>query len=259
MLTDRKTFWESVDVALTVTLKLLVLFAVLVIILTLSFCSDERVKEASSWTFGRLKIAGFSTTKISLGIIELQAAANAATGVEAGNAKGLAADLKRLAVINNVPSIVGEELVKLAVEVEGYSSQLENRDKQLLSAVKTAATAPSTDSGPVEAWVYIGRKSSIHEWAPMSENISLNINDKPTQIKIVKDAVLVGRDPSIVSTVENNKIKSEEDVVRLVRAGGDYFEILSIQESPSIGNAILQWAKIKVQPRDLYEIRRDTR
>lgn len=251
-----KNFWEGVDVALTVTLKLLVLSAVLIIILSLSFCSDEKVKETSTWTIGRLELAGFKSTKVSLGIIELQAAATAATGVEAGNAKGLAADLKQLASMPNVPAAAGEQLNRLAEEVEGYSQELAIRDKQLLSAVKTASSAPASNSGRVIAWIYLGRRSSAGEWAPLSEKISLNNKQTPTEVKVVKDAVLVDRDPQLPTETGGSGTSAQAETIRLLRAGGDPLKILSFAESSSIGNGKLQWARVEVEPRDLYEVRR---
>lgn len=253
---QHKTFWESVDVALTVTLKLIVLGAFLLLALSLSFCSDEKVKQTSTWTIGRLELAGFRPTKVSLGIIELQAAATAATGVEAGNARGLAADLKRLASTPSIPTTASEQLIKLATEVEGYSRQLANRDKQLLSAVKTASTAPASDSGSVHAWIYLGRRSTTGEWAPMSDKITLNNNVSASEVKVTKDVVLVDSDPSLPQQAAGNSANDQASTIRLLRAGGDSLKILSVTESPSIGNGKLQWARVEVQPRDLYEVRR---
>lgn len=253
---QRKTFWESVDVALTVTLKLMLLGAVVLVVLTLSFCSDEKVKQTSTWTVGRLELAGFKPTKVSLGIIELQAAATAATGVEAGNANGLAADLKRLAASPDVPTAAVEQLNKLATEVEGYSRKLASRDQKFLSAVRTASTAPASDSGAVNAWVYLGRRSTTSEWAPLSDKISLNDKLSPKEVKVVKDVVLVDRDPGLPEQAAGNGASDQADTIRLLRAGGEALRIISVSESPSIGNGKLQWARVEVQPRDLYGVRR---
>jgi hypothetical protein len=203
-----------------------------------------------------LELAGFRPAKLSFVGLEFQAVASATTGAEVGNVKGLAVDLKRMAATNSVPAEVSEELVKLAAEVEGYSSQLAFRDKKLLSAVKAVATAPSADSGPIEAWIYLGRRRlGTGEWAPLSEKITINDGATPTDVRIVKDTVLVDNDPNdSVQTAENGS-NNGTNVIRLIRPGADKFKIISTRESKSIGDATFLWAKISVQPRDLYEFR----
>jgi hypothetical protein len=226
-------------------------------VLTLSFCTDEKVKEKRDLINGRLELAGFRPTKLSLGIFEFQAAASATTWAEIGNVKGLAADLKRMAATNSVPAEVSKELGELAAAVEDYSSQLAFRDKKLLSAVKTAATAPLADSGPIEAWIYLGRRRlGTGEWAPLSEKITINEGATPTEVRIVKDAVLVEEDPKDSVQTALNGSNNGANVIRLIRSGADTFKIISTQPSKSIGEAEFLWAKISVQPHDLYEVRR---
>jgi hypothetical protein len=248
-----KSIWERVDTALTVTLKLLVLGAFVFGILSLSFCSDRSVKETAAWTLGRLELAGFRPTKLSLGVIELQSAAAAATGVEAGNAKGIAQDLARLAKASGNKDIE-LELGKIAEQIGTYSERLEARDYKLIDVVRTASQSVKPEVGPIFGWLFLGRRSATGDWAPSSEKIQMTTPHEPKTVTIKKDTVLVERDPARESP-DGSKRSDSQQLFRLVRAGGKPLNVISLSEAESIGNAKLVWARVEVEPVDLYEAR----
>lgn len=94
---QQRSRWDNVDKALSVTLKLLALSLFVLAVLVLSFCSDDSVKQTSTWTLGRLELVGLQPTKFSLLGAEFETAAAAATGTEDSDAKGLSADLHTIA------------------------------------------------------------------------------------------------------------------------------------------------------------------
>jgi hypothetical protein len=252
-----KSIWESLDKGLTVTLKLIALGVVLLVVLVLSFCSDEKIKETSTWTFARLELAGLHPTKFSLLGVEFEAAA---TGTEVGNAAGLAADLQAISKDERVPQEVRVQLENLATQVDKYAQRLSERDKKVVAAIKNASRSPDADAKPVIGWVFLGRWSSSNAWAPPSDKISLSevksLDDlkKLKELKIERDVVLVERDPALPSLSEGAAEVGSVSF-RLIRAGTGKLKILGIQPSPSIGDAEFQWARVEVNPSDLYEVK----
>lgn len=255
MADTNKIIWESLDKALTVTLKLLALGFMLLVVLVLSFCSDEKVKETSTWTLGRLELVGLRPAKFSLLGVEFQSAATAATGVEAGNAKGLASDLLAMSGDKRVPEEVRDRLGELAKQFGNYAQQLSDRDKKVVAAIKSASRSPAPDAKPMTGWVYLGRRASSGAWAPPSDKISLGEPESLRELKIERDVVLVDKDPGAPSLSEGAPAASSE-TIRLIRAGGRKLKILAIQKSPSVGSAELQWARVEVDPSELYEVKR---
>jgi len=245
---EKKSHLETIDVAVTAAIKVLVLGVVLVFMLMLSFCSDDTVKGGSKWLTGRLELTGFKPKKLSLGILELEAA----VGAETGNVQGLAAELKRLATDSGAGT-VGSQLARLAADVDSYSQRLASRDEKVAATVRTVAQTPSSDSRPVAGWVYLGRLSSSGEWAPQSDKLTLDNQKKPAKLTPQKDIVLVDKDPS-TQTAAGTANPSE--VLRMLRAGTSPLQIQSIQTTESIGNGKLQWARVSVLPTDLYELSR---
>lgn len=256
MADSNKSIWDSLDKGLTVTLKSLTLGVVLLAILVLSFCSEKKVKETSTWTLGRLELVGLRPTKFSLLGVEFQAAATAATGAEAGNAKGLAADLRTMAEDKRVPQEVRDQLTKLADQVGNYAQQLSDRDKKVVAAIKSASRSPEPDAKPITGWVYVGRRSSSGVWAPLSDKISLREPESLRELKIERDVVLVDKDPAAPSHSEDVAAAASPETIRLIRAGSGKLKILALQESPSIGSAKLEWARVEVDPSELYEVQR---
>jgi hypothetical protein len=179
----------------------------------------------------------------------------AATGAEAGNAEGLAADLRTMSEDKRVPQEVREQLEKLAAQVGTYAQRLSERDKKVVTAIKSASRSPAPDAKPVMGWVYLGRRSSSGDWAPLSGKISLSGPEPLSELRIERDVVLIARDPAAQSLSEDATAVSSE-TFRLIRAGGGKLKILGIQESSSIGSAKLQWARVEVDPSELYEVRR---
>lgn len=251
-----KSAWDNLDKGLTVTLKFLTLSVVLLVVFVLSFCSEKTVKDTSTWTLGRLELVGLRPTKFSLLGVEFQSAATAATGVETGNAKGLAADLLVIAENKQVPQELRKQLTTLADEVGNYAQQLSDRDKKVVAAIKSVSRSPAPDSKPITGWVYLGRRSSSGAWAPISEKISLNAPEPLHELKIEKDVVLVDRDPAAPSLSEDATKSVSSETIRLIRAGKEKLKILSLQETPSIGSAKLYWARVEVDPSELYEVQR---
>jgi hypothetical protein len=253
MADSNKSIWDSLDKGLTVTLKSLTLGVILLAILVLSFCSEKKVKETSTWTLGRLELAGLRPTKFSLLGVEFQAAP---TEAEVGNAKGLAADLHTMAEDKRVPQEVRDQLTKLSDQVGNYAQKLADRDKKVVAAIKTASRSPESDAKPITGWIYVGRRSSSGIWTPLSDKISLSEPESLRELKIEKDVVLVDKDPAAISHSEDVAAAATRETIRLIRAGSGKLKILAMQESPSIGSAKLEWARVEVAPSDLYEVQR---
>lgn len=185
--------------------------------------------------------------------MEFETAAAAATGTEASNAKGLSADLHTMADDDSVPKEVRERLAGLADQVGKYAQQLSDRDKKLVSAIKTVSRAPSPNSEPVIGWVYLGRHASTGAWAPKSDKVSANAESD--ELKIERDVVLVDRDPSETSSPFAGT-ESKAQTIRLIRSGTVALKILSRKQSPSISEGKFEWARVEVSPSDLYEVKR---
>lgn len=249
------TRWENFDKALTAILKLIALAIVLGVVLVLSFCSDEKVKETSIWTLGRLELVGIRPTKFSLLGVEFQAVALAATGIETANAKGLATDLQAFSEDKRLPEDVRDRLGEWAEQIGNYAQQLSDRDKKVVAAIRNASRPPAPDAKPVTGWVYLGRRSSSDTWAPRSDKIYLPEQDPLRELKVTKDVVLIEKDPA-TSAAQDVEAATDSGTIRLIRAGGSALKILAIQESPSIGSGTLKWARVEVNPSDLYEVKR---
>ena len=71
----------------------------------------------------------------------------------------------------------------------------------------------------------------------------------------MKDAVLVDVDPAAPARADGAAAVGAENF-RLVRSGSAKLKILETHESASIGNAKLQWARVEVDPSEIYEVQR---